>query len=287
MNKLFFASIGFFALLFSSCERDADVDLPETKPKLVLIGFITPQDSFVTVSLKRSKPIFQAYDVNTNDAVTDATVTVFGNNTSVVLPFDATLQVYRISTSQFQILGGNEYRVTVSTPQGESAEATTVVPQNSIDASYALTLTDTFTNLGPGYFWLNTTVQYQFTDNAQETNRYRFYIGLVLVDTLTFDTSIARMTSEFFNDNNGNGQLLSRNVELYWGNFDTNLNDSAYAYDCWVFNVNSDYDNYHKSLYNYSGGEDPFAEPTIIYSNVDGGLGVFAAANGRKIRVIR
>ncbi|MGL4596477.1 MAG: DUF4249 domain-containing protein [Bacteroidia bacterium] len=287
MNKLLFASMSFFALLFSACERDADVDLPETKPKLVLIGFITPQDSFISISLSRSKPIFQAYDVNTNDAVTDATVTIFGNNTSTVLPFDATLQVYRISTTQFQIMAGNEYRVTVSTPQGERVEATTAVPQNSVDASYALTATDSIEIYGPGLYTVQAKFQYQFTDNAQETNRYRFYVALVLVNTLSKDTSVSRLTSDFFNDNNGNGQLLSRNIEGYWANYDSNSTDTAYAYDCWMFNVNSDYDSYHKSLYNYNGGGDPFAEPTLIYSNVTDGLGVFAAANGKKIRVIR
>jgi hypothetical protein len=287
MNKLFFATLSFFVLLMSACERDADVDLPETKPKLVVIGFITPQDSFISISLTRSKPIFEPYNVNANDAVSDATVTIYGNNTSMVLPFDANLQVYRIATAQFQILSGNEYRVKVTTPQGESVEATTVVPQNSVDASYSVTVTDTFTDYGFGYYDLRSHLQYQFTDNAQETNRYRFYVGLILVDTLTHDTSVSRFSSDFFNDNNGNGQVLSRSAEGFWGNYDNTINDSAYAYDCWMFNVNTDYDNYHKSLYNYNGGGDPFAEPTIIYSNVDGGLGVFAAANGRKIRVIR
>jgi len=45
-----------------------------------------------------------------------------------------------------------------------------------------------------------------------------------------------------------------------------------------LLNVDVHYYKYHKSL--SSNNEDnPFAEPTLIYTNINGGLGVFAAYN--------
>jgi Domain of unknown function (DUF4249) len=275
------------ALAFVGCERDANIDLPETAPKLVMVSFITPQDSFITVSITRSKPIFQSYNVNTSDAVTDATVMLYGNNTSIQIPFDQVRQLYRLSTTQFQVLGGNEYKLTATTPQGETVTATTTVPASAVDNSYSVNWSDSVISAGPNYIYIEGHFTYSFTDNASETNKYRFYVATLLRDSLTGDTSASKMTASLLTDNNANGQVLSRTVEGYWSAYDLSFTDTVYGYDCWMFTVNDDYYNYHQSLYNYNGGGDPFAEPTIIYTNVEGGLGVFAAANGKRIRIIR
>jgi len=44
------------------------------------------------------------------------------------------------------------------------------------------------------------------------------------------------------------------------------------------------YYNYHRSVFNFDG-ENPFSEPSPVYSNIEGGLGVFAAFNGSTIEV--
>jgi hypothetical protein len=54
------------------------------------------------------------------------------------------------------------------------------------------------------------------------------------------------------------------------------------GYEVWMLNCNYDYYNFHNSLYTNQGG-DPFSEPTLMYTNVEGGLGVFAAANAVKL----
>jgi hypothetical protein len=43
---------------------------------------------------------------------------------------------------------------------------------------------------------------------------------------------------------------------------------------------------FHQSIFNYTG-DDPFSEPTQIYTNVTNGLGVFAAANAERIQIPR
>jgi hypothetical protein len=61
------------------------------------------------------------------------------------------------------------------------------------------------------------------------------------------------------------------NIGMYPGYY-----DSAFL-KVYLLNTCKPYYQYHKSLENYNDGENPFAEPTPIYSNIEGGLGVFAA----------
>src|SRR5687768_11425535 len=110
MNKtLYILPLFLFALI--SCEQDANIDLPETAPKLVISCYIMPQDSIIRANISLSNPIFNSASTNTGAPVTDATVTLFGNSSSVQLVYNSSDQFYEIATSIFPIIGGNEYRI--------------------------------------------------------------------------------------------------------------------------------------------------------------------------------
>ncbi|MEO5642173.1 MAG: DUF4249 domain-containing protein [Bacteroidia bacterium] len=288
MKKIFyFSALSAILLtsLFSSCEKDAGIALPETPPKLVLVSFITPQDTILSVTVKRSQPIFESYSVNTSSAVTDATVIMAGSSGSVQLVYNLQRECYEIASTVLPVIAGNSYTLTVTTPRGESVKAETTVPYHSGVAGFSVTMTDSASN-DMGFIQISTDFNYSMTDYAGEENRYRFFSAVVLLDTLTNDTTDFRYMNQLFTDNNKDGQQIQSSLHGDWANYDPANTQKVIGYDCWMFNVNKDYYNYHNSLYNYSG-DDPFSEPTIIYTNVDGGLGVFAAANGSKIRIYR
>ena len=97
--------------------------------------------------------------------------------------------------------------------------------------------------------------------------------------TWSGDTTTYRAGWELFSDENADGTHISRNYSFeYYTNSDTLL-----AVDVYLLNCNYDYYSFHRSVDNYTG-DNPFAEPTLIYSNVNEGLGIFAAANGIKVR---
>jgi hypothetical protein len=52
--------------------------------------------------------------------------------------------------------------------------------------------------------------------------------------------------------------------------------DSAFL-RIYLLNTDKPYYDFHKSLENYSLGDYPFTEPSFLYSNVKGGLGIFAS----------
>jgi hypothetical protein len=45
----------------------------------------------------------------------------------------------------------------------------------------------------------------------------------------------------------------------------------------YVLNTEKSYFLFHKSLKNYKNGENPFSEATPVYSNINGGFGVFTS----------
>jgi hypothetical protein len=288
MKKIFFIpalSAIFLLSLFSSCERDADIDLPPVAPKLVLLSFITPQDTLISVSVTRSQPVFAPSTVSPDSPVIDATVIMASSSGSVQLTFDPLLERYTIPVTALPIIAGNSYSLTVTTPNGESANAETTVPGHNGVNGFSVSITDSVSG-AQGFLQVYTKFIPQVTDFSGEENRYRFFASVVIRDTVTNDTSSVRFMSHLFNDNGMDGQQLQSILNGEWAEYIPFSTRKVIGYDCWMYNANIDYYQYHNSLYNYHG-DDAFSEPTIIYTNVDGGLGVFAAANGTKLRIYR
>ncbi|MGB0985308.1 MAG: DUF4249 family protein, partial [Saprospiraceae bacterium] len=52
--------------------------------------------------------------------------------------------------------------------------------------------------------------------------------------------------------------------------------------------VSKSYVDYYRSMNDYLAGDgNPFAEPVVLYTNVDNGLGVFSIKNAKRFEVIR
>ena len=279
MNKLIYF-LPVFAVVFMSCEQDANVDVPEIDPQLVINCFITPQDSMLRAQIELSNPVFS--NNLQNGPIDNATVTLYGNNTSVVLVYNSTNMYYEASASTFPIIAGNEYHIIVTNPSGLSAEAYTTVPANTPD-NFTTTMEDTILTVDPWSEQGRVTFDYSFDDVSGQQNFYRIMSYLVEYSSWSVDTMYQRTGWELFSDQNADGDHIARSLtfDYYSGSSDTIV-----AYDIYALNCNYDYYSFHKSLDNYQG-DNPFAEPTLIYSNVTNGLGIFGAANGTKLRFWR
>jgi hypothetical protein len=249
-----------------------------------VVCFITPQDQVLSVAVTRSNPIFQSYQVNTTSAVADATVYLSNSSTSVQLQFDPVLECYTASAASFPVTAGTTYFLSVSTPQNEVANATTTVPLQNV-AGFSVTMTDSLES-DPWFQRLSTKFDFTFTDHSGESNYYRFFSTVLTRDTITNDTTSHRFINSLMNDAGYDGVQVHQVHTGDWSNYNMTNASEVIGYDCWLFNVNLDYYNFHKSLYG-SHGDDPFSEPSLIYTNINGGLGVFGAANGTRIRIYR
>lgn len=281
INTILFAAAALLGL--SSCETDADVDIPETKPKLVVTSFISPQDTSLIVRVKRSRPIFQSYDVNTSASVANASVQLTDGSTTMQLAYNSVEEYYAVSSSLFPVTAGTSYTLTVTTPEGESATATTTIPgaaPANMNLAYTYALEDSSS--------FNVTRRYSFDadwqDEAGQTDRYRFVSmrleknSQVPNDTLEMMAAIALTT-----DDNNDGGTIRTKLEVW--THENMGGDTSVGCDFYLIRCSPEYYLYHESLYNYNSG-DPFSEPSIIYTNMTGGLGVFGGFQKMKKRVL-
>jgi len=264
-------------LLLFSCEKAVtNVELPKQEKKLVVYAYISPEDSLISVHVSESHPIWQPYSGGYYETVKNAHVKITGNGTEAHVPYDQNSDTYILSTSLFPIIPGAPYGLLVSTPDGKSVQASCTVPFNT-NQSVGLVAVDTITEEWGGK---KLRVKVRFTDIVGETNYYRVggvwkYIDLYAPtqDTLT-EEMYPKYNFEYFSDMGKDGQVFTAEL-VYWIYENADWMQPI-GMELKLLTTDVHYYNFHKSLENYVG-EDPFSEPTMVYTNMIGGLGVFAA----------
>ena len=102
--------------------------LADQPVKLLVVCFISPQDTVLAAKVARSRPILDDETV-TNLEINNATVTLQTGSRSIVLTYHSRLRYYRASPDQFPIRAGETYQLSVRTPDGQSVEARTTAPE--------------------------------------------------------------------------------------------------------------------------------------------------------------
>ena len=267
MKKLYFI---LSCLLFLSCSKEAKVKLPDTKPLPVMYSYICPTDSVIRLKLLSSSPLYGSNKIDLLAAVSDGDVMISSAQGTAQLFFNQNTQYYELKTSAYPIVPGQVYKMTVTAINGDIAIAETQVPFTTvpINAVTAETITANYSTYD--------LIKVSFTDEPGRLNYYRIaalhaFAYTFQADTIADDTRICKLYSDINHD--------GENVSLD-GKFAQRLDSTEYYsteyYDVFLYNCSESYYNFHKSLINYTG-DNPFAEPTRLYSNVKGGFGCFGA----------
>jgi hypothetical protein len=278
-NIIVWSFLPLSLLLISGCETNANVDLPEYPAKLVLSGFITPQDDTIRLRVRRSQPIFQQSNTNVGDPVTDATVILYGNNTAIQLVYNSNNQYYQIPSSVFPILAGNTYRIVVQTSHDATVDAETTVPLNPPSNFNPSVNYSSDTTSNPGFIEIDADLRYTFTDFAGESNYYMIYSLVQVYDSFLADTLPDITTTSLENDNNRDGITINGAEQFSFNNTFPQIGRVLLGTSISVLNASREYYEFHKSVLSGNNGVDPFSEPTLIFTNVNQGYGIFAGAN--------
>lgn len=275
-------------LLLGACTLTVVIDLPEQEPKAVINAFFSPDSSW-RVQITKSRGM---YDTGWQfSPVSNAQVSLMKNGQfDQQLMYDAG-KGYFFSNQQKPEVGA-AYRIEVSAPGiVDTAVASDTVPvmvqiQNlvvnrnvsvtpegdtlsevkfSIDDPaganyYGLELL-TFNSTSPGNFW---DICYQSNDPVLNSGNNWLQVGLG-------DNSICNRV--YFSDDLIDGK--THQFSFMVSEYELNLSDGLMMV---LFSVSKSYFTYSltRDLQMNTQGN-PFAEPVLVYDNVQNGLGIFAA----------
>jgi hypothetical protein len=278
------------AVLLGACEKEATgIKLPESNSKLVVTGFISPQDTAVNVEVIRSTPAFGSRS-GEPPFVSNALVTLSDGDRTVTLPpRSEDGGWYLIDTQTMPVVAGRTYTLRVSVPGGESLEASCTVPEAPALPQLGIDSSGTPDNRSPRY-----SLRMSWTDPAGQENYYRQAAEVRTVLTENLDQpppfplvrSVYWLGRELTDDKAADGGMLYSPRGEFWFGGPPQYKPEHYMFGQ-LLHVDRHYYLYHNSLDNSDRSNgNPFAEPVLVYSNVTGGLGVFAAYN-RVIAQIR
>jgi len=259
-----------------ACEKEVrHAKVPAFEQKLVVASFISPSDSMCSVTVSSNRRLYG--ELNDFESRGNLSGTISDGYSTLAL--DTTLTGLKFNNSKIKIEPGKTYKLKVMSDKGMSAESECTVP---LFRDFIIKA-DTFSVLHqvPGYnSWREFNIDVTFKDIPDELNYYRL--------TGTFNgfktpedpgrTEINRrqlsFTKELFTDKEaGSGSEIKSSTGLGQS---FSYYDSAFI-KIYLLNTEKSYYLYHKSLENYNSGDDPFSEVTPVYSNIDGGLGIFTS----------
>lgn len=263
----------------------SEVDAPASSAsKIVVNGFISPGTDQITVVVSMTRGIYvpRPADEGQLEIVKDATVLISDGSDTVQLIYNPQFETYRISQDIMPVKEGVTYYLKVTAPGGYEATSSCTVPNKlppdleieSIDSSgsqhnQSYILYFKFRDLeGEGDY---------YSVSAGRYYKYTYFPGFES-DSGIYNESFDR-GEPFISDKNVDGQYFSyKTYDLY---FDKDEESKIYLAICIT---DEDYYKYHKALYNRDE-ENPFAEPYPLYSNINGGLGIFSAFTSKIIEL--
>ncbi len=277
---------------------------PQDSVIKVKVGQTTPVFSTVPIMPEPPFVLVDGDTVFTNsDTFSGATVTITNGESKVTLPYRPKDEVYAIPISQFPIRAGQTYTLTV-TDGRRTAKATCKVPSEQVaiknyalDTLYTSIFGRRDTTLRLSYTWDDLPGKADFyrvrafelyeysvlTFNEAELyliekrKQNRFYFSWnatgnrsvfqndVNIDGTTFSSPQGQKKpekEEVFRQLSGNTSKPDRSPELL----------GVYLQ---LLHTDENYYLYHRSL-QQTRRDNPFSEPALVYTNVDGGLGIFA-----------
>jgi hypothetical protein len=270
-----FLAIFSALILFASCEREADIDLPETKPKLSVSCFISDDIDTIRASVFWSRPVFSS-DNNLPERPSDINVIIKNGSLEKTLAWDENLLQYILPVTEFPLVAGQRYEMIVRAPNGTRISATTNIPSSIPDVESSELQLDSSTTS-----WGEKRYEYTFKtflrDSDPNFNYYRFaYYEFFSPDPL-YQVELYRGESFIDDESVVSGRLYEEQTVEFVG-----YGFGPPELSMYVMNASEDYYRFHQSVSNQSDGN-PFAEPALIYSNFEDGLGVFAGY--KKVRV--
>lgn len=291
-----------FLFLLESCQKTITIKLPTHEPVAVVRCNIEEGDSVLTVWVAETVGIldtqyigeyaYQEFDslkYAESNWVPDATVSIYenGNLLAVLTPVPH-LRVYRAYLPQALQCSGKSFELQVTAPGLPEATATLNFP---VEPQFGDLVYQPLAGRDTDGFAMDI-VKFKLQDPAGQGNYYKVQVWSEIIDTAQFDQS-NRFPNYLVSSNpileaDDNGLVIS-DIGIDGQNYEVSFLcyplDSSFSRNTLeVIGIDRATYFYRKSLNDYNGAVgNPFAEPVIIYSNVNNGRGLFSGSFRKKI----
>ena len=299
-ENMIFCLLLIFAFNLSSCRKVATyVDPPEFVQKLVVNAFISPDKLNNTIYISSNQRRFGEL---TGPFEPFGNVSLYIYENSKEIQFDTVREDYfgsgyNYRIKNFKFKEGQTYNLKVISDLGLEAETTCKIP---IKRDFRITVDTTFKKTTNEYGSKISllTAKISITDFPGEPNYYRLlYLyetyhpafspkkHLSYKDAVESHVPVQAEPNAWQNDYVSNDvgrdgkKFILRTIEfqpVYLDYIGWTDPDSAFL-RIYLLNTDKPYYDFHKSLENFSLGDAPFSEPSFLYNNVNGGLGIFAS----------
>lgn len=242
------------------------------------------------------------------DAVRDAKVTLSDGEVEVVLSFQDKDQLYAIPASRILIKAGKTYKLTASDGK-RTITATCTVPSEQVPIkNYTLdtTITKRFNRVDTtmvtsftwddvagkaSYYRVKTYEEIEIPYFVFSTSEKKYYEKRTVIQAYFANGNDTR--SDLQNDTNLDGETFSSTrLEKRIGGLGNYYNypyvdgkllvpekaPKSLGVHLLLLYTDRNYFEYHRSL-RQQNSDNPFTEPSLIYTNVKGGFGIFASYN--------
>ena len=276
---LYFILPFLIAFALTGCEREINIDLGDIPDEIVVEGIIEP-GAYPKILVTRNRDFFENYPTDLLSLldtfiIQDAVVSINDGNGNVpmtfnVNPFEYPYAYYTTTAITGQV--GGTYSITVTARNQTLTARSTIPPAIAVDSSwFSLNFFDVDEDsLG----FLNVA----FTDPDTLGNAYRLY------SKRNSETEYFPVTGSLANDEFINGRTVSffagqsekpfTNQDTFINdNFFYKLGDTIFVKFCSIGLREFDFYNTYEAAASSNGN--PFASPTLIKSNVEGGMGIW------------
>lgn len=289
-----------------ACEpKVIDIKLPEHESKIVVQAILNPDESIFSAWISKTVGILDQTELDTfgyRDTlgkgiygrtywIPNATIELFGDDQLIgTLTPNQFLGTYELPISS--PLTATKYELSVNVPDFKPVSASQTIPKKVSNISASLSENGGTNSNGIDLDLLEVSIN----DPANESNYYEIYIHMYnKTDTLankvdyypnlfSDDPSIIEGKSVAISDESFDGQQFK--AQLYTYNFVLGRikTDSSYFADLYVQSITADRYLFLKSLDDYyQTANNPFAEPSNLYSNIKDGRGLFSVLKEKKI----
>jgi hypothetical protein len=295
MKNIVLAIVILLSISLFSCEtliNDVDPDrLPRSDSKLVVHGYLSPQDTVISIAVNLSTQLIGgSLDLGNNTTVSlpDAIVTLSNQGKNIPLSFDSKSGTYRVKATGLPIREGQTYELKV-VRNGQTAESSCTVPKSvliqsirkdSVEARASSSIKDYLYHI----VWKDPEGQanyYRVGGYIYQTQRVQtgpnIYENMPNIQPLNFREN--NRTGEFITDERTDGNLLVSIAGRAYSYYSQGPSPFTNHYiELILLSCEKTYYDYHLAVRNFDGNN-PFAEPSLIPSNIKNGLGCFAAYN--------